>query len=390
MTLDSSLAKLDQALTERINVPIKLLTSDYSGFDGGNSENCDLNYRLLANAWIAPWGAQISCLVPPSAIEVLPSGTTKVTLRLPQSRVRHFLSDASVYFTASEKEGTPRFVKAILRLGPDKILQSLDSEFACAIAAIYKRGCCASDLSRYDCLEKSWTLTCPLFFESPLRVLPLFTPNTPLPEIEFEIEGTSTVLENLQFLIDVTTSPGEADIPPIGADTTAMFLPHAKSIIQQIPSFVTFRESIPTSEAREVSVGITVPNSRLVRVIYLRVKDASCEDNASSIAQVNLIGPPPQLRSMPGFPILGSLCRTHLKSRFGFSSGDKATRIPYSQLPYYVIPFACTPSGHVADYGMVIPDGSQLRVTLHPGIPEGSIIEVCIEFFERAVWNTGL
>ena len=388
--LEASLASLDRLLTQRLNVPTKLLMDDYTN-SSTVSSGADCSYRFFGTTWIAPWGTIMTWLLPPSA--VVSDDQLRITLRVPQSRMRHFLSDTSLYMKVSPQglgSRYPRISSAVLRLGPDKNIQSLDSVFACDVALIYKRGIRLDDARSYDPKEESITLITPLLLETPLRTLPLFLPNTPLPEIEYTLLYHSGIeAKNIQFISEFISSTGEADIQQG---------PYVKSlppVIQHLPSFLTFRsEDIPSS-TDETTVNIPVStksDEKLARCLYIKVSDSNNnnDDIPDAIVSIDVLTPGPNPRSLLIVPYPGSLCRTHLKSRFGFTSGDKATRLPYKDLPYYVLPFASTPCGQSPDYGVPLPEGSNVRIILYPaGSSTGTsrFVEVAVEFFTKTVWQ---
>lgn len=380
-TLEASLAKLDTMLTERIAVPMRLLAEDYIGVAGdhgssaaADSSNCETEFRLLATAWIGSWGSILPWILPPSSVSTTAPGKTTVVLRLPQSRVRHFLTDASIHVKGGVAGSPPRISRAVLRLGTDKILQLLDSEFACNVSSVYKHG-------RLESEEESGILATPLFFEMPLRVLPLFIPNTQLPEIEYEITTDPQLhltAENISFITEIVSSPGEAGIPPSTAPSLPP--PQSETIVQHLPTLVTFRSS-EIVEGGVVSVAVSTREGKLARALYIRVVSDICSDIADAIESIEVIGPPPRLRSLMGMPLPGSVCRTHLKRRF--------SKLPVGRLPYYVLQFASMPSGHVADYGLVLVEGTKVQITLSSSVlnSTGLGVEVCVETFERVSWK---
>lgn len=388
-TLEASLASLDRMLLQRLNVPTKLLVDDYTNIAGGDGAaatvtNCDLSYRFFGASWMAPWGAMLPWILPPSSVSEPSPGVKRVTLRIPQSRVRHFLTDAAVYAKlGSIGSSMPRITRAVLRLGTDRILQSMDSEFACDVALIYKRGVRLVDSASCDHMEKSITFVCPLLLEAPLRTLPLFIPNTPLPEIEYDLSDPDGILSDLQFISEFVSSSGEADLQPRDTDMAG---PASKAVVQHMPSFTTFRSDV-LQFTEPTQINIIAPTDKLARCLYIRVAKADKPDIANAIASIDVLGPRGQ--SLVGAaPLPGSVCRTHLKSRFGFATGDKATRLAYKELPYYVLPFASTPCGQTADYGVPLPEGSCVKVVLHPRSElEGVTVEVVVETFTRTVWQ---
>lgn len=372
--LDESLSHLDGTLTERVSVPLNILETDYTGIPGSQAVG-NLYYRYLATAWVGPWGATIPWLLPPSSI----TNDSKVTLRLPQSRVRHFLCDASLFITGSVELPHPRIVSATLRLGPEKVIQHIDSEFACNIAFHYKHG---GDIVTTDAKENSVTLSSPLFFEAPLKVLPLFVPNTPLPEIEYSLSTTGDNKDLIiRFLAVIVTSPGEADILP-----TPSSQHDTSPAVQYLPSFTTFSHTI--TESQVVSIAISTPPGKLARALYIRAFNTSCEDIPDAIASIDIVGPPPRSKSLIGdTPLPGSICRNKLKNQFlPPPSSSKVSIGDPLKLPYYVYPFAATPGGNVADYGVVLVPGTTLVVTLHPN-SGATNIEACVETVERVEWK---
>lgn len=362
--MEQALAKLDTTLTERIAVPLFLLKDDYTGVAGADPSDpsCQLDYRLMGTSWIGPWGSVVPWMLPPTSQE----GKT-VTLRLPQSRVRHFIGDASLYAKLENTGDKPRLVRAVLRLGPTRIIQSFDSEFACRVAVLFKHGGRVADHALY---ERSVKLACPLFFNIPLQVLPLFVPNSPLPEIEYEL---SIPVKTAHFIGEFFSSPGEADIPPHSAPETP--LPNAsKTIVQHVPSLTTFRSS--SIENGTIRVDISMDPGKLARALYIRIYNETNSDIPDAISTIEAFGPPPRSVSLNGMAWPGSVCRTHFKKRFG-----------KPEAPYYVFPFSVSPSGHNADYGVVLSEGSHVIIVLNPEISEGVSAEVCVETFERVVWK---
>ncbi len=120
---------------------------------------------------------------------------------------------------------------------------------------------------------------------------------------------------------------------------------------------------------------------QLARALYLRVGNSICSDIPNAIETIDVVGPPPRLRSIVGMPLPGMVCRTHFKRRF--------SKRAISTLPYYVLHFTSTPSGHIADYGVALVEGTQVQVTLNPSaaVSCGDIVEVCVETFERVSWK---
>lgn len=435
-TLESSLAKLDQALIKRfLSIPSHLLLEDYSSVAGSDgrgsaSADCELLYRYMGATPLLPWGATLPWFLPPSSIVKLPRmdkwealvthRTNRVTLRIPQSRIRHFLTDAALFVRLPQSTTipgeiakvvgneihVPRLSRAVLRLGPDRVIQSLDSEFACLIAQVYKRGLRLEDSSRYNSQEGSVTIACPLFFsESILRALPLFVANSPLPEIEFDIttrlskssdeggkEEENEIEKNtvIQFATEFVSSPGESDMRHVTEGTVNPNIPTpTEDVVQHVPSLVTFRSPQDVDPLKHV---VLIPiygiEKTLTRCLYVRVVrgDDSKSDIRDMIENLDLVGPSPAYSSLIGNDSLpGSFCRSHLKSRFGFSSADEAAKSPY-----YVMPFTAAPRGQSADYGLVVPDGSSLRVSLY-ALPDRTdnpiFIEVCSESFTRLTWT---
>lgn len=352
--MEQALNKLDVTLTERMAVPLHLLKDDYIGVAGSDGDpSCQLDYRLMGTSWIAPWGSVVPWLLLPTTHE-----DKTVILRLPQSRVRHFIGDASLYAVLANPEEKPRLTRAILRLGPDRVLQSFDSEFACRIAILFKHG---RRIAEHTPHENSVKLSCPLFFSLPLQVLPLFIPNSPLPEIEYEL---SVPVKTVQFITQFVSSPGETDTP---GETN-------KNIVQHLPSLTTFRSS--TIEDNKIKVEISMDAGKLVRALYIRIFSDTYEDIPDAIATLEVFGPPPRSPLLTGMPIPGSLCRSHFKELFG-----------KPEAPYYVYAFAVSPAGHNADYGVVLSAGSYVLLTLNSEVGEGITAEVCVETFERVVWK---
>lgn len=383
MTLTDSLSKLDSLLTERVAVPIKLLIDDYVGVAGSDGTasldpSCELNYRLLATAWISPWGSVVPWLIPASSVDKTPTGC-KITLRLPQSKVRHFFSDAALYLKLGkgDLQSLPNITRATLRLGQDEILQSLDSNFACNISLIYKHDRLEEDLVSHCPLEEAVTLRCPLFFDMPLRVLPLYVSNTSLPEIEYHI---SSEVEDAQFIAEVVSSPGEADIQgSVAKNSTEIVVhPSGKTVVQHLPCFETFKNVEAPSDC-QVTVAISSKDGKLAKALYIKVSGGGVDDIPDAIKCFEIIGPPPRSLSLLGISVPGSIARTHFKARF-------SKTVPVNKLPYYVYPFSVNPSGHTADYGVVLPAGTQLKITLNPKYCD-LIVEVCVETSNRVVWK---
>jgi hypothetical protein len=367
--LSTSLAKLDMMLVERFGVPMSLIAKDYAEIPGAESDqNCELANRLQGASWIAPWGVNLPWMLPPSsATPGTDFGKMTFTLRLPQSRVRHFLTDASLYAKTSP-DSNPRITRAVLRLGSERTVQLLDSEFACNVSLIYKREIPLEHVTSYDKPEGSITLVCPLFFETPLRILPLFTPNQPLPEIEYEVTSNSE-LTDVKFFTEIISSPGEAGMQPLFDPSKVKV---TKPVVHHIPSFTTF--SAPGSDTTVID--ISFKEIRLARNFYVRVTRPDCADVKDSIASIDVIGPPPRSQSLIGSPLPGSICRRHIKTRFG-----------KTPLPYYALTFAANPNARVTDYAIVIVQGTEVHVVLHPGVSDtGVTVEVCVETSERIEW----
>lgn len=388
--MEESLSRLDSTLIERfLGIPRAVLLQDYAAVagsdqtegDSASTTDCDRQYRYLGTAAIFPWGSTTPWILPSSSVEATTSGQ-RVVLRIPHSRVRHYLGDAALYGKSDLLQGSIRMVRAVLRLGPDRILQSFDSEFACNIAQVYKRGFSLGNLASYNSTEQSATIRCPFYFaDAPLRALPLFLPNTPMPEIEYEITGNLT---GIHFLTEFASSPGEDLAPP----------PATSKVIQHAPTLVTFTSSpVDDINATSVSIPMHAPDDKIVRCLYFRAKDAEHSDIADAIATVDVHGKlPPRPNAAPllgslfgGIPLPGSLCRTHYKTRFGFSTTDQAF-----ESPYYALPFTTAPRGQTADYGVTLPEGSSLNITLHPSESRSRLpvtVEVCVETFTRIVWQ---
>jgi hypothetical protein len=363
--MTAELNKLDQTLTQRIAVPMQLLKDDYTavaGADGTAADDpaCELDYRLWSTAWVGPWGSYVPWILPPSSVV----GTTMV-LRVPPSRVRHFLGSVDLYVKTINPEDVPRIVRAKLSLGAERTVQSFDSEFACRIAIIYKHN---GEVAKHNYHEQSVTLDSPLFFSLPLRVLPLFIPNSPLPEIEYEL---STSVASASFVTEFVSSPGESDIPPITApppDTP----PPVKTVVQHLTSLTTFKSLEGTLDVHIVS-----PEGRLIRAIYIRVSNGEIYDMDNVIESIEIVGPPPRSVSLTGMAYPGKICRSLFKKRFANLMG-----------PYYVIPFAISPGGHSADYGLLAPPDSRVVIKVFDRISiEGLSAEVCVETNERVVWK---
>ncbi len=367
--MEDSLSNLDATLVDRMNVPLKLLADDYAAVAGthgtaADDSSCAVDFRLFATSWIAPWGSILPWILPPSSRVVLDSGNTKVTLAIPQSRIRHFLSDASlrvVGIAPTEEFKGLSLVSAQLRLGPNKPHQSLDSQFACEVAWQYKSSLRLVDTIKYDASDMSYTFVTPLFFDLPLRVVPLFLPDAQV-VVEYELTGV-TASQSIEFLTEVISSPGEIDISV--AD------PSAKTVVQHMPSFTTFSSGQVTAEST-VSIPLPMPADKLVRALYIRVGSGDLANVVKTIDVVN------RSRSLVGGPLPGSICHNHLKRRF--------SKTGWGKLPYYVVPFAVSPSGNNADYGVLFTEGTELQVILTPQVGPVTI-DVCVETSERVVWK---
>lgn len=364
---------IDKILIRRqTSVPTSLLTEDFVlPGGGGPTGKKELSHRLCGNTWIAPWGATTPFLLPPTAKE-----DNRVTLSIPQSKVRHFLTDASLFIISSNK---PRIQKAVLKIG-DKIIQNLDSEFACEISLVYKRGIRLEDSVKYCNKEKSWCLATPLMIESPLLAIPLTIPNTPLPKITYELSPQAEKNEDVKFATEFVSSSGESII-------------NAGEVTQCFPSFTTFSSSdklsFPTPSSYTVVVNMPMTKASLIRCLYVRLRNDTQSDIDNIITAIDVFYTDDKnvKVSLLGFPYPGSLCRTHYKSKFGFATGDKAARLPYTELPFYVVPFAVSPASHNPDFGEL--GGRKemcVHVTLTDIVGENFVVDVAAETQLSVTW----
>lgn len=381
MQQGGSLDFLDRILMQRVNTSsLSILAQDYSETSTCPNKNC----RLLGMSWVGPWGGSVPWLLTPTSITTTDKDTTKIILRLPQSRIRHFLSDGSLFLKSICDNY--RITRAILRLGPDHVLQSMDSEFACKVSLIYKRGIRLQDSIRYNTNEKSLILVTPLLLEAPLRVLPLYIPNMPLPEIEYEVSSSSKdavvvkpplTEDSVNVITEFISSNGEIE--------------QMSEVLQYLPTFTTFTSSetftFTEASTKTITVNVSCPEKKLARCLYIRVFDKEREDISDIITAIDVRGGE-RLQTLLGVPLPGSICRHHLKSKFGFAAGDKATRLPYTELPYYTIPFAVNPAGQNADYGVSLVEGSEVNVTVTTQGPlKDFAVQVVVETANRVIWN---
>lgn len=369
-----------------VTVPKEVLLKDYlisksSPKKKGGLPGRPRQFRYLASEAISPWGSITTWMLPATKIALDADGTALVvTLSVPPSRMRHFMSDASLFILEGGHGGVlhKEIIKAVLRINGEEV-QCIDSEFAYNVAMVYKRGFTPRDNVSFDTLENSKTYSCPFFFgdPSPLRALPLFL--HPI-EIEYHLRvggstasSTSSTPPQYQFISKFTSSPGEDPGQRL-------------RIGQYVPCFSTFRSGrINNPLAHEVSISVKLPDdNKLARCLYVRATNTDWSDIKDAIASINIV---PAGVKTPPMALPGSVCRTHLKTDFGLT-GCSTQQIFAS--PYYVLPFTSAPRGHNPDYGIPLPEGSVVNIALHPGesrVAREVVLEVCVEFFNAFVWH---
>ncbi len=346
---------LEKTLTSRLSKLPRDSVLDYaSPTSSGLSANDDACYKFMGMVPKSAWGA---CSHQYRYCFSLPGKpNTFVALGPAESPSAHFITDSALLLPKGAK-----VTRWTMKMGTQDV-QIVDSWFAGDILTKFKR-----DYKEVTDDGDLVITPVPFFYtENLLKAFPLFMPNSSSPHFEFEISfGSSPNTTTIQMMNEYCSS----EIESSSVQDLDVF-------IQYIPTIITMPSVTVPDDEEKVEIPLN-SNKKIVKALYFRVYNDSCDDLPSVVQSVEL--------KPNGEKIPVMFCRKYFKNKYSTSSPDA--------LPYYVIPFCPNPKSSIQEYGEVFsPEvedslvlGLKKKTTTEGGNRK---VEVALEFVNRIVWST--